>query len=339
MACIVISALPLPAQTRSPSYVRVVAREADRRVDVTVGGKRFTSYIYPRSLKKPVLFPFRAANGAVVTRGFPLEPQPGERVDHPHQVGLWFTYGNVSGLDFWNNSTAIPDSAAPHMGAIVHRAIRGVTSGEGQGTLEVTMDWVNHRGHALLREDTRFVFRAHEGYRSVERITTLTALDSAVSFTDNKEGLIGLRVARALEQPSTTPEKFVDGSGRVTKVPVLDNTGVTGKYVSSEGKEGDAVWGTRGRWTLLQGAVGELPVTLALFDHPSNVGFPTYWHARGYGLFAANNLGQSAMSNGTQSLNFVLAPGKRVTFRHQLVILDGFLGPVEMEQYYALFTK
>jgi hypothetical protein len=339
MACIVISALPLPAQTKSPSYVRVVAREADRRVDVTVGGKRFTSYIYPRSLKKPVLFPLRAANGAVVTRGFPLEPQAGERVDHPHQVGLWFTYGNVSGLDFWNNSTAIPDSAAPHMGTIVHRAIRGVTSGEGQGTLEVTMDWVNYRGHALLREDTRFVFRAHEGYRSVERITTLTALDSAVSFTDNKEGLIGLRVARALEQPSTTPEKFVDASGRVTKVPVLDNTGVTGKYVSSEGKEGDAVWGTRGRWTLLQGAVGELPVTLALFDHPSNVGFPTYWHARGYGLFAANNLGQSAMSNGTQSLNFVLAPGKRVTFRHQLVILDGFLGPVEMEQHYTLFTK
>src|SRR5207247_59942 len=108
-----------------------------------------------------------------------------------------------------------------------------------------------------------------------------------VPFTDNKEGLIGMRVARGLEQPSTTPEKFVDDKGRVTAVPLLDNTGVTGKYRSSEGKEGDAVWGTRGRWTMLTGTVDTTPVTLAILDHPRNPGFPTYWHARGYGLFAA----------------------------------------------------
>ena len=108
------------------------------------------------------------------------------------------------------------------------------------------MDWVNSTGRALLREDTRFVFRARAGVRSIDRVTTLTALDSSVSFTDNKEGVIGMRVARALEQPSTTAEKFVDASGRATTVAVLDNTGVTGNYVSSEGKQGDAVWGTRG---------------------------------------------------------------------------------------------
>jgi len=327
------------ASAQSPEFVQVTARDADRRVDVTVGGKPFTSYIYPASLKKPVLYPLRAASGTVVTRGYPLEPRPGERVDHPHHAGVWFNYGNVSGLDFWNDSTAIKDSAAPHMGTILHRAVRGVRSGAGEGTLDVTNEWVNYRGHALLREDTRFVFRARLGVRLIDRVTTLTALDSAVSFADDKEGLIGIRVARGLEQPSTTPEKFVDASGRVTDVPVLNNTGVTGKYVSSEGKEGDAVWGTRGRWTMLTGSLNNEPITLAILDHPGNVGFPTYWHARGYGLFAANNLGQKAMSGGKDELNFMLAAGKSVTFRHEILILNGAATPGDIETYYAAFAK
>lgn len=335
----VLSGRPIAAGAQAPDFVQVTVRDPDRRVDVTVGGKPFTSYIYPTSLKKPVLYPLRAASGTVVTRGYPLEPRPGERVDHPHQAGLWFNYGNVSGLDFWNNSTAIKDSAAPHMGTILHRAVRGVTSGAGEGTLDVTNEWVNHQGRALLREDTRFVFRARPSVRMIDRITTLTALDSAVSFTDDKEGLIGIRVARGLEQPSTTPEKFVDASGRVTDVPVLDNTGVTGQYLSSEGKKGDAVWGTRGRWTMLSGSLNEQPITLAILDHPKNVGFPTYWHARGYGLFAANNLGQKAMSGGKDELNFTLAAGKSMTFRHQILILNSAATSADLEQYYAAFAK
>jgi hypothetical protein len=334
-----LSASPLAAQAPPADVVQVVVRDADRRVDITVGGKPFTSYIYPTSLKKPVLYPLRAASGAIVTRGYPLEPRLGERVDHPHQAGLWFNYGNVSGLDFWNNSTAIKDSAAPHMGTILHRAVRGATRGAGEGTLDVTSDWVNHEGRVLLREDTRFVFRARAGVRLVDRITTLTARDSAVSFTDDKEGLIGMRVARGLEQPSTTPEKFVDASGRATDVPVLDNTGVTGRYTSSEGKEGDAVWGTRGRWTLLTGSLNSEPITLAILDHPTNIGFPTYWHARGYGLFAANNLGQKAMSGGKEELNFTLAAGKSVTFRHEVLILNGAATAADIEKYYAAFAR
>jgi hypothetical protein len=330
---------PLAGRAQTPEFVQVTERDADRRVDVTVGGKPFTSYIYPASLKKPVLYPLRAASGTVVTRGYPLEPRPGERVDHPHHAGLWFNYGNVSGLDFWNNSTAIRDSAAPHMGTILHRSVRGVTSGAGEGTLDVTNAWVNHQGRALLREDTRFVFRARPGVRMIDRVTTLTALDSTVSFTDDKEGLIGMRVARGLEQPSTTPEKFVDASGRTTDVPVLDNTGVTGKYVSSEGKEGDAVWGTRGRWTMLTGSVNNEPITLAILDHPKNVGFPTYWHARGYGLFAANNLGQKAMSGGKDELNLTLGAGKSVTFRHEILILNGAATSADVEKYYAVFAR
>jgi hypothetical protein len=334
-----IGARAAAAQSAAPNFVEVVPRESEQRVDVLVGGQPFTSYIWPASLKKPVLYPLRSANGTVVTRGYPLEPRPGERVDHPHHAGLWFNYGDVNGLDFWNNSTAIKAADAPKMGTIVHRAVRGHASGAGEGTLDVSMDWTNSAGLVLLREETRFVFRARNGARSIDRVTTLTALDTAVSFTDDKEGVIGMRVARALEQPSTTPEKFVDASGRATTLAVLDNTGVTGHYLSSEGKEGDAVWGTRGRWTMLTGTVGTTPVTLAMLDHPKNPGFPTYWHARGYGLFAANNLGQKPLSNGKDELNFKLAPHASVTFRHEILILDGRATPADLETYYTAFSK
>jgi hypothetical protein len=331
--------MPAAAHAQARYDVTVTANEAARRVDVLVDGRPFTSYIYPTTIRKPVLYPLLTASGKPVTRGFPLEPRAGERIDHPHQVGLWFNYGDVNGLDFWNNSDAIPAADAPKMGTILHRAIRKVESGTGQGVLEVTTEWVDHAGKPLLREDTRFVFRAAARLRAIDRITTLTALAAPVSFTDNKEGVLGMRVTRALEQPADRPEVFTDANGRATTVAVLDNEGVTGNYRSSEGLEGDAVWGTRGRWTMLSGTVAGEPVTVAILDHPRNVGFPTYWHARGYGLFAANPLGQKALSDGREELNFRLEVGQSTTFRHRVLILSGATTPAAIEKHYQQFTR
>ncbi len=102
----------------------------------------------------------------------------------------------------------------------------------------------------------------------------------------------------------------------------MSTNGVTGLSRSSEGTRGDAVWGTRGRWTMLSGTVNQQDITLVMFDHPG-IGFPTYWHARGYGLFAANPLGESVFSNGKEKLNFTIQPKQSATFRYRLVIMDG----------------
>jgi hypothetical protein len=168
---------------------------------------------------------------------------------------------------------------------------------------------------------TRFVFRGGADARTIDRTTTLTALGEKVTFEDSKEGVLGMRVTRELEQPADKPEVFTDAAGRATPVAVLDNTGVTGKYVSSEGLEGDAVWSTRAKWTMLGGMIGGENVTVAMIDHPSNPGYPTHWHARGYGLFAANPLGDKQF-NEPNPFNFVLDAGKSVTFRHRVVILS-----------------
>lgn len=303
--------------------IQVVDVPAEQRINVLVDGIPFTSYIYPDDIKKPVLYPLRTSSGTAVTRGFPLEPRAGERVDHPHHVGFWFNYGDVNGLDFWNNSEAIDPGKRDHFGTIVHREVLETSSGDDKGELQVSMDWMAPNGDTLINEQTTFVFHAPDGQtRIIDRITKLTA-QKEVLFKDNKEGTIGIRVARELELPSDEPMIFTDASGNPTDVPAMNNEGVTGMYYSSEGVKGDTVWGTRARWMNLTGTIENEDVELIIMDNPDNVGFPTYWHARGYGLFAANPLGQKAMSGGKDELNFSLSAGESVTFRHRVVIHSG----------------
>src|ERR1700688_4267168 len=107
------------AKPNTSDRISVVANEQERRVDISIDGQPFTAYIWPSTLKKPVLYPLRTAKGTIVTRGYPLEQRSGERIDHPHHAGLWFNYENVNGLDFWNHSEAIKPENAAKMGTIV----------------------------------------------------------------------------------------------------------------------------------------------------------------------------------------------------------------------------
>lgn len=303
--------------------VTLVKNELEKKVEVRVNGELFTAYLYSDDISKPVLFPIKTASGSELTRGFPLEPRPGERVDHPHHIGLWLNYGDVNGLDFWNNSISIPEEKKFGYGSIIHREVKRMIDGEGKAELEVTMDWIGPDGSILLQEFTTFIFRADGDKRIIDRITRLTAKGEAVLFKDNKEGMLGIRVARELEHPTEKPEIFTDASGLSTAVPSLNNEGVTGHYRSSEGIEKDDVWGTRGIWLNLSGVINQEKVSIAILDHPTNIGYPTYWHARGYGLFAANPLGQKAMSSGRDEMNFQLMSGESLTFNHRIVIHSG----------------
>ena len=309
------------------------------RVDVLVDGKPFTSYIWPGTLKKPTLYPIRTGAGTVITRGFP--PEIGERGDHPHHVGLWFNYGDVNGYDFWNNSSAIPADRVDKMGRIVHQDITKMEDGRGKGVLEVKTQWVTaQNGTPLLDETTLFTFRATaDGMRMIDRRTLLRPAGETISFPDNKEGLIGMRVVRALEDPNEKSGEFVDASGKVTKVDALDPKGVTGVYTSSEGVKGGKVWGTRGKWTTLEGVVDGKPVTIAILDHPGNPGFPTYWHARGYGLFAANPLGQAVFSDGKEKLGFAIKKGQTQLFRYRVLIADKAITPEQMGPLYDAWVE
>ncbi len=316
--------------------VQVTPDVAQRRVTITIDGKPFTSYIWPVEVKKPVLFPIVDADGFTVTRGYPLDPRPGERTDHPHHVGLWFNYSNVNGFDFWNNSDAIPAARRPKMGTIVFKKIVSAESGAGRGELTTESTWVTGAGEPIIGETTRFVFaRDADGTRMIDRTATLHALAKVV-FHDDKDGLLGLRVASWLESPTAKGGVFRDESGAVTKVNAA-SPGASGVYLTSEGVKGDAAWGTRGKWCALTGHTGNHTATIAIFDDPSNPGYPTYWHARGYGLFAANPLGRDKFDPRQPAFNYTLQKGQTAVFRYRVVIYTHAASPQELNREAAAF--
>ncbi len=206
------------------------------------------------------------------------------------------------------------------MGTIYQEKIVSTRSGQDSGELVVDSVWVTGENQKIIQERTRYVFRRGSGARMIDQITTLRALNRLI-FNDDKEGLLGIRVARFLESPTEKGGIFTDANGRQTRVAPSDVPGATGVYLTSEGKKGDEVWGTRGRWCTLSGSTGNKTMTIAILDHPKNPGYPTYWHARGYGLFAANPLAQSIFNPKLKAMNFTLKKDQAVTFRYRVILL------------------
>ena len=301
--------------------VKIVKPDKDKKVDVFIGEKLFTSFIYPDSLEKPVLFPVHAANGIIVTRGFPLDPQPDDPTDHPHHIGMWFTFENVNGLDFWNNSYAIPAEKKHLYGWIKTDRILETTSGR-KGILAYHAYWTNQNKEVLLEETTRFEFSGTSRQRTIDRVTTLKA-NVDVNFADAKDGLLGIRLAHALQLPTDKDQEFTDNKGNLTVIKGGTDKIANGNYISSEGKLGDSVWSTRGRWCKIFGKMGKDSISVTIIDHPLNPNYPTFWHARGYGLFAANPLGEKIFTNGKSSKNLSLKNGESVSFRYRTIIDDG----------------
>jgi hypothetical protein len=325
--------------TVNAQNVKLVQDDSKQKVDVLIGGKLFTSYCYPSNLEKPFLFPVYAPNGSVVTRGYPLEPRKGERVDHPHHIGLWFNHGNVNKLDFWNNSSAIRASQKDAYGHIAVQKILKATSGQ-TGTLEVASNWDDNKGKTVLTEKTTYIFSGDKNTRTIDHISVLTAAMDTVIITDNKEGMIAIRVDRAFEMPSNESLIFTDEKGNPTTVKATNNTGVTGMYVSSNGKKGDAVWGTRNEWVILTGTKDNTVTSMAIFDNPKNPGYPAYSHARGYGLFAMNNLGQKSYDPKAEKKVYILKKGESITLYHRFYIQSGSeLTPENAVKIFNDFSK
>jgi hypothetical protein len=317
----------------------VISENPDaRQVDIEYDGKPFTSYCYWENLKKPVFYPLHADDGRVVTRSYPAKLVPGEPVDHPHHLSCWFNYGDVNGDDYWGHSPA--SRPGGKYGTIVHRKVGDIHSYGDSAYVDFQMDWIGSQGDKVLEETDRVYFHAGPGLRIIDRLITLTALDKKVVFGDTKEGMFAIRVTHELEEPTNQPGKYVDAHGNVTEVAPRDNTGVDGEYLSSEGRVNEKeVWGTRAKWCILRGTVQGKPATIGIFDHPDNVGYPTYWHARGYGLFAANPLGWKTFTNGEKELNFTLAPGENTTIRYRILIASRRLEAESTEKLYENWLK
>ncbi len=303
--------------------VELIEKTAEQRIDVMVDEALFTSYIWPDQVFKPILYPVFTSAGTEVTRGFPLNPRTGDRADHSHHTGMWLTYGDVDGFDFWGNGSKGLGQQNDNGGVIKHIKVDQISSGIGEGSMSTVESWTDHSGNELLGEKTEYHFIASGSTRIIDRITTLTAGDAEVMFPDTKEGMFAIRVARQLELPSEGSITLYSADGHPEKVENMSNEGISGNYRSSEGVTGLEVWGTRARWMDLFGKIGDEKISLVICDHPGNPGYPTYWHARGYGLFSANPFGWNDFTKGREQLNFSIPAGQSVTFRYRVIISSG----------------
>jgi hypothetical protein len=310
----------------------------NRQIDIMAGGKLFTSFCWYDGVYKPILYPVYTSAGTEITRGFPLRPKDGESTDHRHQVGIWLNYGNVNGLDFWGNGSE--GKWGVRSGQIKHLSVERMAAGIGEASFISNESWVDSVGNELLSEKTEYHFYAQGSLRMIDRITILTATKDTVRFKDTKEGMFGIRVARQLQLPSKEDMVIKESKGGATTVKAMSNGDINGNYRSSEGITGDSVWSTRAKWMDLYGKIGGEKISLVVCDHPGNQSYPTYWHARGYGLFSANPLGAYDFTKGKETVNFFIPAGKSTTFRYRVIVTSGqYLTDDEINKYAKDFSE
>ena len=194
---------------------------------------------------------------------------------------MWFDHGDVNGTSFW-------DEQGSH-GTIEHREFLQLEEGE-QAVIQTKNDWTTPQGKVVCQDIRTLVFGADESTRWIDFQVQVMPATEAVVFGDTKEGSFGMRVA---------------GSMRVELKK-------GGKIVNSEGQTDGDAWGKRAAWVDYSGPVDGETVGIAILNHPRSFRYPTYWHVRTYGLFAANPFGLHDFLNSKDADgSFKLEPGEK----------------------------
>lgn len=279
------------AACAAPSVVGVLDVDALR---VTVDGEPFATVHFAAS-PRPFVFPVVGPDGVALTRSFPMADVAGETKDHPHHVSLWFAHGDVNGFDFWQGKA--------HRERIEWDRNLQLLSVDDRCSLRCGYRWLVDDGTLVCTEERELLFSAPgDEARVIDVTVTLRATDRPLVLGDTKEGTFAVRVHEALR---------VDGSNGAARL------------VNSEGQVDAAVWGRRARWIDARGTIDGRDVGIALFDHPDNHAHPTWWHARTYGLLAANPFGVHDFEKrpaGTGTLTLPAGGSLRLRYR---VLLHG----------------
>ena len=297
---------------------------AEDRVRVEIGGQLFTEYVF-QGASRPYCYPVLAADGTPFTRNYPMKTGTGEDEDHPHHRSLWFAHSNVNGVDFWNEETG----GSPRPKAkIIHETLLETTSGS-VGVLRARNRWVAPDGTVYCTDERTLRFAGDGDMRTIDYDVILRAPANApVEMRDDKDGLLGLRLAQwmNLSRPPNSKRAF---------------TGGRGKLVTARGARDGAAWGKRAEWADYSAEHNGRVYGVAIFDHPQNLRHPTWWHARDYGLFAANPFGWHDFEPGTAAGagNHVIPAGGSLTMRYRIVFHLGDPVAAKVAELYAAYAK
>lgn len=288
-------------------------------ISIEINGQPFSDFYIGSVYPKPFLTPLRSASGLIVTRRYPMESVEGESRDHPHHRGLWIGYGNVNGINFWENEEKIPntDKETPkEQGRIVLRKLDGLAPGRKSGRIVATFEWRTPEGADLMDERRVMTFYADPEVRTVDIDATFTARTDA-QFADTKEGFFAIRIADSMAGKDS------------------------GIMTNSEGAQTEKnVWGRRADWVDYDGTVDGQKVGIVIFDNPANYGHPPRWHSRDYGLFAVNPFGLKDFEpNAGARGGHTLAAGKSMRFRYRVIVHAGDVPKKNVADWYAEYSR
>jgi hypothetical protein len=286
------------AQTRDAGRSVEVA-VGERKATVTIGDKLFAEYDFA-SYARPILYPLLGPGQVSFVRHWPMRDDvPGEAHDHPHHKSLWFAHGDVNGVDFWSEK-----------GSIRNQQIQPAeTDGDAWPGLVAVNQWVGPDG-PICREVATLRFAATDEARWVDCQYELSG-ETEIVFGDTKEGTFALRTHPGLN---------------LTRA---ENGPPAGHAENSAGERDGAIWGRPARWVCYYGQIEEQDCGLAILDHPQNLRHPTTWHARDYGLVAANPFGlHDFLGQPRGSGEFRLPAGESLRLRYRVIL---FRGPFERQ--------
>lgn len=286
-----------------------VERDGDKVV-VKIDGDLVTEYL-ERSGAKPVLWPVLGPSGHELTRAYPQRETAGphEREDHVHHRSFWFTHGDVNGISFWHETEG--------HGNILHREFTELTSGD-VGVIESLNDWMSPEGVKQCEDLRRFEFSDHQLGRLIKVSIIVTATEGPLRFGDTKEGSFGVRVAGSMK----VDEKL------------------GGTILTSEGLRDGESWGKPASWVDYAGPVGEGRGGITILNHPSSYGYPSHWHVRTYGLFAANPFGLHDFYGADSGRNgaLELELGESFTLSYLVLLHDGDVTADQINELFKTYS-
>jgi hypothetical protein len=306
----------------SLAFADVTITEKPGAVSIQIDGQLFTEYRFgdaPHVYYYPVIGP----GGVKMTRAYPMEKVEGEETDHIHHRSIWFSHGAVNGVDFWSEASSHKSKPKHPIGTIEHDGIVKTGSGKDAGFVETRQKWVAPDGTIPLRSTQ--IFRAYSG-PATERMAdfeiTLTAGEKDVLLGDTKEGTAGIRIAESMRL------KQRKGPGK-------------GSILNSQGDTDDKAWGKKAKWVTMAGPIGDKTYSVTMMDHPTNLRHPTRWHARDYGLFAANPFCEVEMdkSQPKGAGDYTLKAGQSLTLKYRMVFAEGDAAAAKGEERFAAWVK
>jgi len=113
-----------------------------------------------------------------------------------------------------------------------------------------------------------------------------------------------------------------------------------GKIVNSRKQVNGAAWGKPAPWVDYHGPVDGQTVGIAIFNHPSSFRYPTYWHVRTYGLFAANPFGLTDFSGGKLTGGaHTISSGKSMSLRYRVFLHRGDEEEGNVAKAFSAYSK